>query len=137
MQRHRRDSPSSSSSSSAGASSPSSSSRSSVGQGVDHLAHPACPSQTEWKRLRWALDSNGTEVEVYQPDLDSTSKGSQWFYTVACRNHDTGARSPARDCPGCCIGIDHNRYALNSLPKFVLTQNECVFNTKHLFCLIF
>jgi len=61
--------------------------------------------------MRSARDVNNSLVEVYQPEQDQL-KESQWFYMVTCRNHDAVARSPARDCPGCCIGVDHNRQVI-------------------------
>jgi hypothetical protein len=69
------------------------------------LARSVCPARTEWRMIHSAKDINDTEVQVYQPDL-STSQAQQWFYTVNCMNDHP---SQDRECPGCCIGINHNR----------------------------
>lgn len=68
-------------------------------------ARSVCPSRTEWRVLHTALDINDTLVQIFQPDPDS-NQVQQWFYTVTCKNE---LAAEDRDCPRCCIGIDHTR----------------------------
>ena len=71
------------------------------------IAQRVCPAITEWRLLDYAKDINDTDVEVYQPDRHGNSgQGKQWFHTVECRNRYQEER---RDCPDCCMGIDHSR----------------------------
>ncbi|KAK2169342.1 hypothetical protein LSH36_11g13068 [Paralvinella palmiformis] len=79
------------------------------------IAQPVCPSRTSWRLLRHAKDINDTEVEVFQPEHGS-NRIKQWFYTVTCNNRSFRSR---RDCPGCCIGIAHDRN-ISSIPILLL-----------------
>ena len=79
-----------------------------MGEIVLGYAQPVCPASTEWRLLELAKDINDTYVEVYQPHLHGTSlQGKQWFHTVECRNRFHRSQ---RDCPDCCMGIDHGRF---------------------------
>lgn len=73
---------------------------------IPDIAQSSCPAHTEWRILHTAKDLNNTDVQVFQPEVGS-GESLQWFYTVTCKNSALRSR---RDCIGCCIGIDHNRF---------------------------
>ncbi|ELU00322.1 hypothetical protein CAPTEDRAFT_217706 [Capitella teleta] len=76
-----------------------------------------------------ARDINDTEVAVFQPEFGAT-QAHQWFYTVTCMNDHPAID---RECPGCCIGINHNSYRSQCRQTFSLVYALITRNRGHSF----